>query len=131
MIPFLRYHDSKAAIAFLEEGFGLKSHLVVENEGVVVHAQVALGRGLVMLSDVASSDGADALMTTPADAGKPTGGVYVVIDEDVDAHAARAKAAGATIVRPPADQEYGGRDYTCLDPEGNIWSFGTYDPWAG
>ena len=27
-------------------------------------------------------------------------------------------------------QDYGGRDYTCRDPEGNVWTFGTYDPWA-
>jgi uncharacterized glyoxalase superfamily protein PhnB len=28
-------------------------------------------------------------------------------------------------------QDYGGGDYTCKDPEGNVWTFGTYDPWAG
>ena len=48
-----------------------------------------------------------------------------------DAHFARAKAAGAGITREPQTQDYGGRDYTCKDPEGNVWTFGTYDPWAG
>ncbi len=42
----------------------------------------------------------------------------------------KAKAAGAQIVREPVTQDYGGRDYTCEDPEGHIWSFGTYDPMA-
>jgi uncharacterized glyoxalase superfamily protein PhnB len=40
-------------------------------------------------------------------------------------------AAGAEITREPQTQDYGGRDYTCKDPEGNVWTFGTYDPWAG
>lgn len=129
MFPFVRYQDSKAAIAFLEEAFGFKSHLVVENDGRVVHAQVSYGSGMAMLSEAGSGD-TDALMMTAAEAGKATAGVYIVIDGDVDAHASRAENAGATIVRPPADEDYGGRDYTCLDAEGNIWSFGTYDPWA-
>ena len=53
--------------------------------------------------------------------------VYIVVD-DPDAHHARAKAAGATIIRELEDQDYGSRDYSARDPEGNIWSFGTYDP---
>ena len=127
MVPFISYRDSKAAIRFLEEAFGFEPKLVVEHEGVVVHAQVAYRTGMVMMSD---SRGGDPLLTTVADTGRPTGGVYVVIDGDVDAHAARAEAAGAEMVRAPADQDYGGREYTCRDPEGNVWSFGTYDPWA-
>src|SRR5215813_8408179 len=55
--------------------------------------------------------------------------VYVIVD-DVDAHFARAKAAGAVITREPVTQDYGGRDYTAKDPEGHVWTFGTYDPWA-
>jgi uncharacterized glyoxalase superfamily protein PhnB len=38
-------------------------------------------------------------------------------------------AAGGEIVRPLEDQDYGSRDFAVRDPEGNIWSFGTYDPW--
>jgi uncharacterized glyoxalase superfamily protein PhnB len=37
--------------------------------------------------------------------------------------------AGAEIVMEVEDQDYGGRLYSCLDPEGHLWSFGTYDPW--
>jgi uncharacterized glyoxalase superfamily protein PhnB len=58
-----------------------------------------------------------------------TQGLYVVVS-DPDAHCARAKAAGAKIVMSLSDKEYGGRDYTARDPEGNIWTFGNYDPWA-
>ena len=53
--------------------------------------------------------------------------MYVVI-EDADAHYARAKAAGAEIVRELEDQDYGSRDYSARDFEGNLWSFGTYRP---
>lgn len=49
---------------------------------------------------------------------------------DVDAHCARTRQAGARIVLEPADQEYGGRNYSCRAPEGHLWSFGSYDPWT-
>jgi len=48
---------------------------------------------------------------------------------DVDVHYARAKAAGAEIVFDIKTQDYGGRDYTVLDLEGHVWTFGSYDPW--
>jgi uncharacterized glyoxalase superfamily protein PhnB len=54
---------------------------------------------------------------------------YIIVT-DVDAHHDRAVAAGAKVVYPPTDQDYGGRNYSALDPEGNIWHFGDYDPWA-
>jgi uncharacterized glyoxalase superfamily protein PhnB len=57
------------------------------------------------------------------------GWIYIVV-QDSDAHYARAKAAGAEIIRELEDQDYGSRDYTARDLEGNIWSFGTYDPSA-
>jgi uncharacterized glyoxalase superfamily protein PhnB len=46
--------------------------------------------------------------------------------DDTDALYARAKAAGAEIIRAPFDTEYGSRDFAARDPEGNLWSFGTY-----
>jgi uncharacterized glyoxalase superfamily protein PhnB len=69
------------------------------------------------------------LLVRPCDAGGVTMSTYAIVD-DVDAHYARAKAAGAVITREPVTQDYGGRDYTAKDPEGNVWTFGTYDPWA-
>ncbi|WP_433497244.1 VOC family protein [Sphaerimonospora sp. CA-214678] len=52
-------------------------------------------------------------------------GAYVVTD-DPDGIFARATAAGAAVVREPADTDYGSRDFVVRDPEGNHWSFGTY-----
>jgi uncharacterized glyoxalase superfamily protein PhnB len=65
---------------------------------------------------------------------RETGGIgtqsaYVIV-ENADVHYARAKAAGAEIVMEVEDQDYGGRLYACRDPEGHLWSFGTYDPWS-
>jgi uncharacterized glyoxalase superfamily protein PhnB len=56
--------------------------------------------------------------------------VYVVV-EDPDRHHDRAREAGARIERELTDQDYGSREYTARDPEGNLWSFGTYRPGAG
>jgi uncharacterized glyoxalase superfamily protein PhnB len=61
--------------------------------------------------------------------GAGTQSAYIIVD-DVDAHYARAKAAGAEIIKEVEDQSYGGRLYSCRDPEGHLWSFGSYDPSA-
>ncbi len=50
--------------------------------------------------------------------------------EDPDALCERAKGAGAEISREPTDTDYGSREFSAKDPEGNVWSFGTYDPFA-
>jgi uncharacterized glyoxalase superfamily protein PhnB len=55
--------------------------------------------------------------------------IYAVI-ADPDAHHARAEGAGARIVRELEDTPYGSREYSARDLEGNLWSFGTYDPYA-
>ena len=52
---------------------------------------------------------------------------YLVTD-DPDAVFARAVEAGATVLRAMADQPYGGRAGSVADPEGNHWSFGSYQP---
>lgn len=54
---------------------------------------------------------------------------YIIV-EDADAHYARATGAGAKIVLDIKDEDYGGCGYSCRDPEGHLWNFGTYDPWA-
>lgn len=126
-VPNLAYNDAPAAIRWLQDAFGLELLFQVPGpDGFVPHAQLRLGRGIVMVSSYRDGH----LLRHPDAAGGSTSGIYAVIDGDVDAHCARAKAAGATIVMPPTDQDYGGRDYACLDCEGHFWSFGTYDPYA-
>lgn len=53
-----------------------------------------------------------------------------VIVADVEAHAERARAAGTEILNGPSEQDYGGSNHTCRDFEGNIWNFGSYNPWT-
>ncbi|HEY0631771.1 MAG TPA: VOC family protein [Thermoleophilaceae bacterium] len=119
IFPSLRYRDAPRAIEFLVEAFGFTRGMVVENDdGTIAHAQLSYGDGLVLLG----TDRDDSMGSHVGQAW-----TYVVI-EDADAHYAQARAAGAEIVRELEDQDYGSRDYSARDPEGNLWSFGTYQP---
>lgn len=96
--------------------------------GGVACAQLPIDGGMIMLGDAGHGE-LDAHQKPP-NAGVVTQSPDIVVD-DVDAHDARAAAAGAEGVMEPADQDYGGRLHGCRDPEGHLWSFGSYDPWAG
>ena len=134
IIPNLRYDDAPAAIDFLCQAFGFTEHAVFRDDtdpSIVSHAQLRYGDQLIMLASAIESDWAtDAPLKTVKQAGGNTQSLYLVV-ENVDSHAERARAAGADIFMPPRDQDYGGRGYGARDPEGNAWSFGSYDPWAG
>lgn len=130
IIPCLRYADAQGAVKWLCDAFGFSTRLVVEGDGgEIVHAQLVLGNSMVMVS----SDRDDAfhkLQKTPqAAGGVGTQSPYVIV-EDADAHHEHAVALGARVVYPLKTESYGGRGYSCLDPEGHLWNFGTYDPWA-
>ena len=129
IIPALRYADAAAAIDWLCAAFGFQKHVVhAGDEGVIHHAQLTFGNGMIMLGS-ARDDAYSATQKSPAEIGGfNTQSPYLVV-ADVDAHHARAVAAGAEMVMPLADQGYG-KMYTCRDPEGHLWSFGDYDPWA-
>ena len=124
-IAFLGYEDPAGAVDWLEQAFGFERSAVREDpDGKVVHAELRYGDGIIMLGSARNEAWG---MRTPKELGAVTQGVYVVVDE-VDAHYERARAAGAEIVREPIDTDYGSRDYMARDPEGNLWSFGTYRP---
>jgi uncharacterized glyoxalase superfamily protein PhnB len=121
MFPAFKYRDAPAAIDWLERAFGFTRQGVHSGpDGTVVHAELKLGTGVIMLGSTAPPDAANPW----ADA---TQGLYVYV-ADVDAHYERAKAAGAVIVRELADTPYGSREYSAQDSGGNLWSFGTYYP---
>jgi uncharacterized glyoxalase superfamily protein PhnB len=133
VVSSLRYQDAPKAIDWLCRAFGFERRLVVPGEGdTIAHAQLTFGRGMIMLgSSGAHGDVFDELVKAPGElGGVGTQSVYVIVD-DADAHLARARAAGAEIVLDIEDKDYGGRGYSCRDLEGHVWSFGTYDPWAG
>jgi uncharacterized glyoxalase superfamily protein PhnB len=130
IIPCLRYRDAPAAIEFLCRAFGFERHLVVPGDnGMIVHAQLRFGNGMVMLASVTDSE-FGRLMKQPEDIGGAETQTPYVIVADADAVYAQAKAAGAKIVFDIKDEDYGGRGFSCRDPEGHLWNFGTYDPWA-
>jgi len=129
IVPTMRYRDAPKMLEWLCNAFGFERHFVVPgDDGAIAHAQLTYGTGMIMLGSARDDDWGK-MVKPVADAGTQTGAAYVVV-ADVDAHHARARAAGAEIVRPLANTDYGSREYAARDPEGQVWSFGTYDPWA-
>jgi uncharacterized glyoxalase superfamily protein PhnB len=122
IFPAYRYRDARAAIDWLGRAFGFEPRMVVDGpNGTVAHAELVVGGAMVMLGSARDGDGY---------APPPGGAAAYVVVADPDAHLERARAAGADVVRELADTDYGSREYSARDPEGNHWSFGTYQPWA-
>lgn len=120
IIPTLHYRDAKRAVTWLQNAFGLEPGMVVSGEGdAIAHAEMFYGDGCVMFGS--GKKGEDQHV------GPVAAGLYVVV-EDVDAHYAKAKAAGAEILYEPRSTDYDSREYGANDFEGNSWSFGTYVP---
>jgi len=118
--PSLRARDARALIRFLVDVFGFEETVVYGDGDRVDHAQLSwpLGGGVMLGSTRDDPD--DAFALPPG-----TFGAYVVLDDPDGLHA-KVKAAGAEIVRELTTTDYGSRDFAARDPEGNIWSFGTY-----
>jgi uncharacterized glyoxalase superfamily protein PhnB len=129
-IPCLRYSDATSAIEWLCRAFGFTKHLVVADEkGVIQHAQLTFGNGMIMIGSKGEGE-YDKLIKQPSEiGGVETQTPYIVVDNPDD-HYEQARAAGADVVMPISDQDYGGRLYVCRDIEGHVWCFGSYDPWA-
>ncbi len=119
IIPYLTYADAPAAVEFLCSAFGFTAGLQIPmGDGVLGHAELHLEDNVLMLASVFEEMGQASPQNLPALHGQ----VMVYVD-DVDAHCAHAKAAGATITQEPQDEFYGDRDYRALDPEGHLWVF--------
>jgi uncharacterized glyoxalase superfamily protein PhnB len=125
VMPMLAYDDAAAAIEFLCKAFGFEERFRMPMpDGTVGHAELACGGDLVMLATTWKAAG----MASPRALEGVHAQLYCTVD-DVDAHCARARAAGAIVLNEPADQPYGMRTYRVLDPEGHRWIFGS--PLAG
>jgi uncharacterized glyoxalase superfamily protein PhnB len=121
IVPTLRYHDAPAAIRFLTDTLGLTAgEITYGPDDRVVHAELGWGNGTVMVSS--RSD-----RPSPFDTGRAC--LYLVVDDPDELHR-RVVAAGAEIVLPLVDQDYGSREFAVGDPEGNVWCCGTYRPAA-
>jgi PhnB protein len=117
--PYLLYEDVDAALDFLARAFGFEEVLRYAGaEGYVNHAEMRIGDGTIYLGDPGET------YRNPKQLGQETVGIYVIVD-DVDAAFERARGAGAEIREEPADQDYGERRFTAVDPEGHHWFFAT------
>jgi uncharacterized glyoxalase superfamily protein PhnB len=129
IIPSLRYHNAPAAIEWLCRVFGLQKNLVVpDDNGGVAHAQLSFGDGMMMLGSMRDNEWGRFIKQPDEMGGAATQSIYLVV-RDADVICERAKNAGAEILIPVRDEEYGGRSFSCRDLEGHLWTLGTYDPW--
>jgi uncharacterized glyoxalase superfamily protein PhnB len=118
--PTLRARDARALIRFLTDAFGFEETVVYGDGDRVEHAQLSWPPGGgVMLGSVRESPD-DPWPVPPG-----SFGAYVVTD-DPDGLFERATSAGAQVIAGLHDTDYGSRDFAVRDPEGNLWSFGTY-----
>ena len=131
IIPCLSYDDAPAAIEWLCSAFGFQKHAVYPGpDNTIAHAELTLGDGMIMLGTTKDDNAYGRAIKPPRYCGGlGTMSPYIVV-EDCDAHYAVAMAAGTEIVIDIKTEDYGGRGYTCKDPEGYVWNFGSYDPWA-
>ncbi len=123
VVPLLWYDKPRDAIAWLEAALGFEARMIVGDDGGgVIHSELTFGDGAIYVVGPGSPDqaGASPLQT----GGVNTQHIHMNLAGGLDAHCERARAAGARILREPADQPYGDRVYTCADPERHRWSFG-------
>jgi len=122
--PTMRCRDAEAMIGWLKDVIGFTERVVYRNSGTVHHAELAFGSSILMLGQC-RDDEYGKLVGDISD--RRTDALYVAVD-DPDALHARVKAAGAKIEMELHHTDYGSRDFACRDPDGNLWSFGTYWP---
>jgi uncharacterized glyoxalase superfamily protein PhnB len=128
LVPALRYRDVAGAVDWLCGAFGFeRQDIVTAVDGTILHARLTFGSDMILLLPVRSPDGG--VGRTPEEAGTEMQSCYFVVD-DADVHYQHAKAAGAEIL-DITEYDYGGRGYSCRDPEGHLWNFGTFDPRQG
>jgi uncharacterized glyoxalase superfamily protein PhnB len=118
-VPMLVYADAPAAIEFLCRAFGFRVAYRMDGaNGSIGHAELHLGDGVVMLATAWPEAG----FRSPSELDGVHSQVWCEVD-DVDAHSTVAHAAGAVVIGPPADQDFGFRTYRAIDPEGHRWYF--------
>ena len=124
--PTFRYRNAAMMIDWLQQAFGFTVHAKYMDGEKVAHAQLVLDSSMIMLGEARDDKYGRMVGESGENGGKS---IYIAV-EDTDAACSRAKAAGAEILEEPTNRDYGSREFICRDPEGNIWSFGTYWPKA-
>lgn len=115
----LFYRDPRAAHVWLAAALGFELTMLLETpEGDVAHSQMTLGDGVIMVG----TEWSEKHQSPASMDGRNSQTISIEIEDDVDAHCDRARAAGAIIDVEPETQFYGDRTYRCRDPEGHIWN---------
>jgi uncharacterized glyoxalase superfamily protein PhnB len=130
VIPGLRYRDAMTMIDWLCGAFGFEKHAIYNRaDNTVMHAELRFGNGMIMIGSVDNQSALCANRMQPDElGGKETQAPYLIVS-DCDAVYKTAKAAGAKILMDLEEKDYGGKGFSCSDPEGHTWHLGSYDPW--
>ena len=116
LFPGFACNNPDAMIAWLTS-IGFTELAVHRHEGIVMHAELALGASILMLGQAREGNPATPVLA----------GLYVAVD-NADATFALVEATGVTLEEPLHNTEYGSRNFSVRDPEGHLWTFGTYWP---
>jgi uncharacterized glyoxalase superfamily protein PhnB len=132
LIPATRYYDCNAAYAFLTGVLGLTELAAYRDDnGSIQHCELSLGTGVMMFGPMERSTGASEFndyMTHPSKTdGRETVSIYAVAG-DVAARYDRVVAAKAEVLIALRTETHGGTSFSIRDPEGHIWTVGSYDP---
>lgn len=131
--PCLLYRDAPAMIEWLCNVFGFDKKAVYMDGEKVAHAELTLGAGMVMISsthDANSSQPWAKLIRQPSELNFAETQSQSLVVDDPDTVYAQVKKHGGTVVLDIEDKDYGGRGFTCRDPEGHLWAVSNYNPWA-
>ena len=123
----MRCRNAEAMIAWLKDTLGFTERVVYRNGTTVVHAELAFGSSILMLGQHRDDDYGRRVGDLDA---RRTDAVYLAV-EDPDALYEKVRASGAEIETELHETDYGSRDFAARDPEGGLWSFGTYWPKVG
>ena len=115
VVPILVYEDVGKALEFLTRAFGFKERLRAEYGGSITHAQMNIGDGSIIIGKQGGP--------FKAPAGDTVSQYAHINVENVDQHFAKAKAAGAVILKEPQEMPFGVRQYTAKDIGGHWWTF--------
>ena len=125
-VPTVFYRDPRAALDWLARAFGFEvAVLLTDAEGRVAHAEMSFrGCNLGVGGEWEGPQLGGARMRSPASLeGAGSQFLWIDLEDGLDAHCEKARAAGARISQEPEDQFYGARTYRALDPEGHVWCF--------
>ena len=133
VIPCVLYRDAPAMIDWLCSTFGFtKKSVFADDAGRVMHAELTLGAGMLMVASTPKPEERGEwarLIRQPSEVDGIETQSPAVNVADPDAVYARVKQNGGKIVLDIETKHYGGRGFTCRDPEGHLWHIGSYDPW--